>query len=101
MASFSINLDNDMTIRFQCYVEDAPVTSTAFLSFMPLAKMFSPVLVTGLALWFDDRPPVDLIQEDASLFPKPGDVVSGPSIPSRPLRGRCFRIGSGACKGLD
>lgn len=101
MASFSISLGNDMTVRFMCYEEEAPVTTTAFLALLPFKRFFYHARVSGQEIWFDDLPPLDIIQENASVFTNPGEVVLGPANPVRVKTANCFGIYYGEGKGLD
>ncbi|WP_336517810.1 DUF3830 family protein [Pollutibacter soli] len=101
MASFTISLGKDMTIRFACYEEEAPVTSAAFLALLPFTRVFYHARVSGQEIWFDDLPPLDIIQENASVFTKPGEVVLGPSKPERVKTANCLGIYYGEGRGLD
>jgi Protein of unknown function (DUF3830) len=46
-------------------------------------------------------PKLDIIQENASIFAEPGEVVFGPTKPSRTKTANCFGIYYGEGKGLD
>ena len=47
------------------------------------------------------QPPIDAIQENASVFAQPGEVVIGPARPVRVKTANCFGIYYGEGKGLD
>lgn len=45
--------------------------------------------------------PLNIIQENASVFTTPGEVVLGPAMPLRSKTKNCFGIYYGEGKGLD
>lgn len=98
---FSIMLPNNDRIRFSFYLTDSPVTAKAFSDLLPLSRKFYHARVSGQEIWFDDLPPLDIPQENASVFTVPGEVVLGPSRPSRTKTANCFGIYYGDGKGLD
>jgi hypothetical protein len=98
---FVISYLNEPPIRFLLYWEEAPVTTKAFLNLLPFKKTFYHARLSGQEIWFDDLPPLDIIQENASVFTEPGEVVLGPSIPIRSKTKNCFGIYYGEGKGLD
>ncbi len=57
--------------------------------------------VSGQEIWINDVPQLDIIQENASVFTFPGEVVFGPSKPLRTKTADCFGIYYGEGKGLD
>jgi hypothetical protein len=63
--------------------------------------MFYHARVSGKEIWIDNVPPVDTIQENASVFAAPGEVVIGPSKPARAKTANCFGIYYGEGRGLD
>lgn len=91
----------DIEIVFEFYWEAAPITSTAFTSILPFTRTFYHARVSGEEIWIDNVPELDIIQENASVFTEPGEVVFGPSRPSRVKTANCFGIYYGAGKGLD
>ncbi len=88
-------------IRFELYLAEAPITSKAFMELLPIKRTFYHARVSGQEIWFDDLPPLDIIQENASVFVNPGEVVLGPSLPERSKTKNCFGIYYGEGKGLD
>ena len=56
-----------LPIRFRLYWLDAPVTSLAFLGLLPFSRNFLHARVSGHEIWIDDAPPLDIIQENASI----------------------------------
>jgi hypothetical protein len=88
-------------IRFELYLAEAPITSKAFLELLPIKRTFYHARVSGQEIWFDDLPTLDIIQENASVFVNPGEVVLGPSLPERSKTKNCFGIYYGEGKGLD
>lgn len=81
------------------YHDAAPVTSKAFMSILPFTRTFHHARVSGQEIWIDDVPKLDIIQENASVFTEPGEVVFGPTMPTRTKTAGCFGIYYG--KGLD
>lgn len=101
MAGFKITTPDQQEIRFECYTDVAPVTSKAFAEMLPFTRTFHHARVSGQEIWIDDVPPLDIIQENASVFTTPGEVVFGPSKPVRAKTANCFGIYYGEGKGLD
>lgn len=57
--------------------------------------------VSGQEIWIDDAPPLDIIQENASVFAEPCEVVYGPLHPKRAKTSNCMGIYYGPGQGLD
>lgn len=101
MPSFTLTTHDHIQIRFVCYHTEAPVTTAAFLAQLPFTRIFYHARVSGQEIWIDDMPPLDIIQENASVFTEPGEVVLGPSKPSRTRTANCFGVYYGEGRGLD
>ncbi|OYU95802.1 MAG: hypothetical protein CFE21_11735 [Bacteroidetes bacterium B1(2017)] len=101
MSGFILVTKDKVEIRFEFYLEDAPETSKAFAALLPFTRTFYHARVSGQEIWIDDVPKLDIIQENASVFTEPGEVVFGPSKPSRTKTANCFGIYYGEGKGLD
>lgn len=101
MDGFKIITANDEEIKFKFYHDAAPITSGAFAQILPFKRTFYHARVSGQEIWIDDVPPLDIIQENASVFTMPGEVVFGPSKPLRSKTANCFGIYYGNGKGLD
>jgi hypothetical protein len=101
MKGFIITTTGKTTIRFEFYLDSAPVTSKAFIELLPFTRTFYHARVSGQEIWTDSVPPLDIIQENASVFVEPGEVVFGPSKPLRAKTADCFGIYYGEGKGLD
>src|SRR6478752_2174292 len=99
MTGFVITT-SDKTIRFNYYV-DAPITCKAFDELLPFSRTFMHARVSGQEIWIDNSPPLDIIQENASVFTTPGEVVYGPLHPKRAKTSNCMGIYYGEGKGLD
>ena len=82
MAGFIIKTSENKNIRFKYYGEHAPVTSTAFTALLPFTRTFMHARVSGQEIWTNQAPPLDIIQENASVFTEPGEVVFGPLNPA-------------------
>ena len=100
MTGFKIVTKEGNEISFRFY-PDAPVTSAAFQKILPFTKKFYHARVSGQEIWIDNVPPVDIMQENASVFAQPGEVVIGPSKPTRVKTANCFGIYYGEGRGLD
>ena len=101
MTGFKINTEDKQEIKFEFYLDTAPVTSQAFLSILPFTRTFHHARVSGQEIWIDDVPKLDIIQENASVFTEPSEVVFGPTKPTRTKTANCFGIYYGDGKGLD
>ncbi len=101
MPGFKITLPDGQEIHFELYLDTAPVTAKAFLSILPFTRTFYHARVSGQEIWIDDVPPLDIIQENASVFTEPGEVVFGPMHPTRAKTANCFGIYYGEGRGLD
>ena len=101
MTGFKITTSDNLETKFELYLDTAPVTSKAFLSILPFTRTFYHARVSGQEIWIDDVPKLDIIQENASVFTEPGEVVFGPTKPIRTKTANCFGIYYGEGKGLD
>ncbi len=101
MTGFVITTADNKTIRFHYYMDDAPITCKAFDALLPFSKTFMHARVSGQEIWIDDAPPLDIIQENASVFTTPGEVVYGPLKPARTKTSNCMGIYYGEGRGLD
>ncbi|HTH82911.1 MAG TPA: DUF3830 family protein [Mucilaginibacter sp.] len=101
MQSFVLITADNITIRFKLYVDDAPITCAAFVKLLPFTRTFMHARVSGQEIWIDDAPPLDVIQENASLFTEIGEVVYGPQNAKRTKTVNCMGIYYGEGRGLD
>jgi hypothetical protein len=101
MTGFKIITADNQEIKFEVYQDEAPNTSKAFLEILPFTRIFYHARVSGQEIWIDDVPPLDIIQENASVFTEAGEVVVGPSKPARAKTANCFGIYYGEGKGVD
>ena len=101
MTGFIIKTSDNKIIRFKFYTEEAPVTSIAFNRLLPFTRTFFHARVSGQEIWIDNAPQLDIIQENASVFTEPGEVVFGPLNPKRTKTSNCMGIYYGEGKGLD
>lgn len=101
MKGFKIKTADDQEIRFEFYLDSAPVTSKAFAGILPFTRTFYHARVSGQEIWIDNVPELDIIQENTSIFTEPGEVVFGPSKPLRAKTANCFGIYYGEGRGLD
>jgi len=100
MTGFIIRTSGNTIIRFR-YYEDAPVTSQAFAALLPFNRTFMHARMSGQEIWIDNAPELDIMQENASVFTEPGEVVYGPLKPARTKTSNCMGIYYGEGKGLD
>ena len=70
-----------------------------FIRYCHLPGLF--IRSTGQEIWIDNVPQLDIIQENASVFTVPGEVVFGPAKPIRTKTANCFGVYYGEGKGLD
>jgi hypothetical protein len=101
MKGFKITTSENQEMKFEFYLDNAPVTSQAFVEILPFTKTFHHARVSGQEIWIDDVPQLDIIQENASVFTEAGEVVFGPTKPMRAKTANCFGIYYGEGKGLD
>ena len=101
MEGFVIQTNDNKIIRFNYYYDAAPVTTRAFDALLPFTRTFMHARVSGQEIWIDDAPPLDIIQENASVFAEPGEVVFGPLKPARTKTSNCIGIYYGEGRGLD
>ena len=101
MTGFIVKTKNNSSIRFRYHLDTAPVTSAAFARMIPFSRTFMHARVSGLEIWTDDAPALDIIQENASVFTEPGEIVIGPLQPERCKTAKCMGIYYGEGKGLD
>lgn len=101
MKGFRVITPSKQTIRFICYEEEAPVTTAAFLKALPFTKVLFHARYSGLEIWIDNGPELNIIQENASVFTEQGEVVIGPMLPARARTRNCLGIYYGEGKGLD
>ncbi|MEO8210167.1 MAG: DUF3830 family protein [bacterium] len=101
MTGFKIITKDKLEIKFKFYLDSAPVTSKAFTQILPFTATFYHARVSGQEIWSDNVPHLDIIQENASVFTEPGEVVIGPVKPVRAKTANCFGIYYGDGKGLD
>lgn len=101
MKGFKLITQNKQEIRFEFYLDAAPVTSDAFVKILPFTKTFFHAKTSGQEIWIDNVAPVNIIQENASIFTYPGEVVIGPQNAGRTKTMNCFGIYYGEGKGLD
>jgi len=101
MSTFRIRTKENEIIRFNLYDDAAPVTVEAFIKTLPFTRSFVHARVSGQEIWIDDAPELDIIQENASVFTEPGEIVIGPLKPARAKTAKCMGIYYGEGKGLD
>jgi hypothetical protein len=101
MNGFRLITPDKQVILFHFYLDAAPITSAAFARSLPFCRTFYHARVSGQEIWIDDVPPLDIIQENASVFAEPGEVVVGPVKPARARTANCLGIYYGEGKGLD
>ena len=98
---FKITHAAGVEIRFDYYLDDAPATANAFQKILPFKRFFMHARVSGEEIWTDEAPPLQVIQENASVFVMPGEIVYGPESPARVKTSNCIGIYYGSGKGLD
>ena len=101
MKGFIIITANNYAIRFEYYMQDAPLTCLAFSNLLPFTKTFIHSKYSGNEFWNNHAEPIDIIQENASIYVKPGEVVYGPMNPQRVITANAMGVYYGDGKGQD
>jgi len=101
MTGFVIITTEGIRIRFKYYIDAAPITAGAFHASLPFRQVFLHARTSGEEIWTAVAPALDIIQENASVFCEPGEVVIGPLNPARARTVGCMGIYYGEGKGLD
>jgi hypothetical protein len=101
MNEFKLITKEGQKIEFEFYYEAAPVTCNAFNKLLPFTTVLFHAKTSGQEIWTDKVPQLDIIQENASIYTEPGEVVFGPMNPVRSKTANCFGIYYGEGKGLD
>lgn len=87
-----LRTNDNPVIRFNYYNTEIPVTCKAFAVLLPFTCSFFSVRVSGQEFWIDNAPELDIIQENASVFTVPGEVVYGPLNPKCAKTSYCMGI---------
>ena len=102
MSGFTIKTSYEICIRFRYYEEQAPVSVKAFKEVLPFALTFYHARTSGQEFWIANAFPFNIIQENASVFTEPGEVVLGPLKPARAkAMGGSIGVYYGEGRGLD
>jgi hypothetical protein len=101
MKGFKLTTPDGLEIKFKFYLEEAPITCYSFQGILPFTRTFFHARISGQEIWINDVPGLNIIQENASVFTSPGEVVFGPMKPSRVKTSNCFGIYYGEGQGLD
>jgi hypothetical protein len=101
MTGFIVKAKSNVVIRFNFYVDSAPLTCAAFAAMLPFERTFLHARVSGQEIWIDNAHRLDIIQENASVFTTPGEIVLGPVNPLRTKTAGCIGIYYGEGRGLD
>jgi hypothetical protein len=101
MNSFRIRTTENQIIRFKNYLDAAPLTCEAFGNTLPITLTLIHARISGQEIWTDNAPGLDIIQENASVFTEPGEIVIGPLKPTRTRTSKCMGIYYGEGRGLD
>jgi hypothetical protein len=101
MNGFQLRTSENIIIRFSYYSIEAPVTCEAFDKLLPFTRTFMHARVSGQEIWIDNASPLDIIQENASVFTEAGEVVYGPLKPKRTKTSNSMGIYYGEGRGLD
>jgi hypothetical protein len=80
----------DLQIKFRLYSGEAPIMVNAFVSELPFIREFMHARVSGQEIWANKGVGLNIIQENASVFTIPGEVVSGPMLPKRTRTSDCI-----------
>jgi hypothetical protein len=100
-AGFYLYTPDGVRIRFQYYLDQAPLTCEAFAKQLPFSRLFLHARYSGSEIWTGDMPPINVIQENASVWVCSGEVVVGPESAKRTSTINCLGIYYGEGKGVD
>lgn len=100
MTGFVLITTQGQQIRFR-YLAEAPLTANAFAGALPFTRTFFHARVSGQEIWTDKGLGLDIIQENASVFTEPGEMVLGPLHPARTKTADALGIYYGEGRGLD
>jgi len=101
MTGFILKTKDGQNIRFRYYMEEAPVSVKAFDQVLPFTISFYHARVSGQEFWVADAFAFDILQENASVFTEPGEIVLGTLKPARVKTSGALGIYYGEGKGLD
>jgi hypothetical protein len=101
MTRCIIKTQNNEAIRFRYYTNEAPLTTAAFEKTLPFSRNFFHARVSGEEIWINDAPAPDIIQENASVFAQPGEIVIAPLKPARNKIIHCMGIFYGEGRLVD
>lgn len=100
-SGFYLFAPDGRRVRFRYYLDHAPHTCEAFAKLLPFSRVFLHARYSGCEIWTDSLPPVRVIQENASIWVHPGEVVLGPELAVRTSTINCLGIYYGEGKGVD
>ena len=101
MKGFEIRTSTNKVIRFEYYLQDAPFTLKAFADILPFTKTFFHARLSGQEIWINNVSPLDIIQENSSVFTEPSEIVIGPSKPNIVKASNCLGIYYCEGRGVD
>ena len=101
MAGFQIRTSENLVVRFWYFPDKAPLTCKGFNAILPFERILFHARVSGLEIWTEDGPKLDLPQENASIFAEKGEIVLGPLMPERNKIKGCLGIFYGEGRLLD
>jgi hypothetical protein len=101
MDGFRILTPDNQVIRFRYYLPQAAATCRSFEASLPFQQVLFHARVSGLEIWTEDGPKLNLPQENSSIFAAPGEIVLGPILPERNRIRGCLGIFYGEGKLLD
>lgn len=100
MGSFKVICENEIQLRFKCYLEEAPITSQAFLAALPFETEFYHAKVSGEEIWTQNGLELHIQQENATVFMNKGEIAIGP-VHKRNKVSKCIGIMYGEGKLID
>jgi len=102
MPGFIIKTIDNQIIRFHYYTKDAPTSVAAFNAVLPFTLSFYHARTSGQEFWIANAFSFNIIQENASVFTEPGEIVLGPLKPARAkAMGGSIGVYYGEGRGLD
>lgn len=78
MQHIILKTSDGNSIRFRFYQKEAPITSKTFIETLPLEVTGRQARTAGEEIWIPEGPGLNIIQENATVHLKPGELGIAP-----------------------
>jgi len=92
MTGFLIKTSYNDTLRFQLYLDGAPLTCEAFLNSLPFSGGFIHPGLLRKEIWTSWGPQVNILPENAFALMEPGEIAIGFLTPHDRTNSKRIRI---------